>query len=219
MHVVIIGAGRVGSSVSRWLVASGHEIAVIDRDGDRCAVLENELGSVTVTGDGTEGEVLARAGTARAGAVIATCGSDADNLVACQLARHQFNVALTTGLVRSDDHARLFNLLGIDAPINTIELVSRRIQEALPIEGVVRLMDISGSGSAVMVAVRVLPGSGAIGRRVRDLPLPVGTLIPLVIGRDGTATTPNENTALKPEDQVVAVTSIDDLDQMRDLLT
>ncbi len=219
MHVVIIGAGRVGSSVARWLVASGHEIAVVERDAGRCAALENELGSVTITGDGTEGEVLARAGVARADAVIATCGSDADNMVACQIARHRFNVALTTGLVRSDDHARLFNLLGIDSPINMIELVTRRIQEALPIDGVVRLMDISGSSSSVMVTVRVPLGSAAVGRRVRDLTLPVGTLVPLIIGRDGTAAAPNENTALSPEDQVVAITNIDDLDQMRDLLT
>jgi Trk K+ transport system NAD-binding subunit len=140
-------------------------------------------------------------------------------MVACQLARHQFNVALTAGLVKSDDHARLFNLLGIDSPINMVELIARRIQEALPIEGVVRLMDIPGSNSSVMVTVRVLPGSSAVGRRVRDLSLPVGTLIPLVIGRDGTAATPNENTALSPEDQVVAVTNIDDLDRLRDMLS
>jgi trk system potassium uptake protein TrkA len=219
LHVVIIGAGLVGSSVAGWLIAAGHEIAVIDRDADRCAAMENELGSVTVTGDGTEGEVLARAGAARAEAVIATSGSDADNMVACQLARRQFNVALTAGLVKSDDHARLFNLLGIDAPINIVELITRRIQEALPIEGVVRLMDIPGSNSSVMVTIRVLPGSAAVGRRVRDLTLPVGTLISLVIGRDGTAAIPNENTALSPEDHVVAVTNIDDLDRLRDTLT
>jgi Trk K+ transport system NAD-binding subunit len=70
-----------------------------------------------------------------------------------------------------------------------------------------------------MVTIRVLPGSAAVGRRVRDLTLPVGTLISLVIGRDGTAAIPNENTALSPEDHVVAVTNIDDLDRLRDTLT
>lgn len=209
----------MGRSVARWLVAAGHEIAVVDRDAGRCAGLESELGSVSVTGDGTEREVLARAGAARAEALIASTGSDSDNMVACQLARHEFNVARTIGLVGSDDHARLFNLLGIDSPVNMIELVARRIQEALPVEGVVRLMDIPGSNASVMVTVRVPAGSAVVGRRLRDLSLPVGSLIPLVIGRDGTATVPNENTSLSPDDQVVAVTTVDDLDRIRDLLS
>ena len=219
MHAVILGAGRVGCSVARWLVASGHEIAVVENDPERCSALEKELGSVTVAGNGTEGEVLARAGIARAEVLIATSGSDADNMVACQLARHVFNVPRTVALTRSDDHTRLFNLLGVDSPINVVELVARRVQEALPVEGVVRLMDIGGPTSAIMVTVRIPAGSNVIGRRVRDFSLPPGSMITLVIGRDGSATIPNENTAINPNDQVVAVTTTDDLDRLRDILT
>ena len=93
MYVLIVGAGRVGVSLARWLLAADHEVAVIERDAARCAALENELGSISVAGDGTEADILARAGANRADVFIAATGRDDDNMVACQLARHRFGAS------------------------------------------------------------------------------------------------------------------------------
>ncbi len=216
MHAVIVGAGRIGRSLAGWLISAGQEVAVVDIDARRCAEVEAELGGIVIPGDGTRADVLHSAGAGRAGVLMATTGSAAVNMVACQMARHRFGVEGTVSLVGSDDHAGLFNLLGIDS-VNMIELVSRRIQESLPIEGLVRLMNISGSTSSVMAAIRVPAGSSAVGTRLRDLAVPAGTVIPLVIARNGGAAIPREDTELSPDDQVVAVTAADELDRLRDL--
>ncbi len=131
MYVVIVGAGRVGVSMARWLVAAEHEIVVIDRDASRCEKLDEELGSITIAGDGTEAGVLEAAGTSRADILIAATGKDEDNLVACQLAKHRFKVSVTVSLVNIREHEELFNLLGIDVKVETTGLIASRIQEEL----------------------------------------------------------------------------------------
>ena len=131
MYVVVVGAGRVGRALARWLVTAEHEVAVIDKDAARCVVLEEELGSITVTGDGTEAEVLARAGANRAAIFIAATGRDDENLVACQLAKHKFGASRTITLANMPDHQRLFEMLGIDVAIDATGVVVTRVQQEM----------------------------------------------------------------------------------------
>ena len=131
MYVVILGAGRVGFGLARWLLATENEVAVIDRDPSRCAELEEELGGITVLGDGTDASVLGKAGCNRADVFIGATGADEDNLLACQLARHHFNTMRTISLVSVPEHEELFSVLGIDATVNTVDVVVDRLKQAL----------------------------------------------------------------------------------------
>ena len=131
MYVLIVGAGRIGVLLARRLLAAEHEVTVIDSDPTRCAALDDEFGSISVLGDGTEAGILARAGANRADVFIAVTGHDDDNMVACQLARHRFGASRTVSLVNIPDHETLFNRLGIDLTINTSQLIAGRIQDEL----------------------------------------------------------------------------------------
>jgi trk system potassium uptake protein TrkA len=131
MYFLIVGAGEVGVALARWLVTAEHEIAVVDKNPSRCAAVDDELGSITVVGDGTEAEVLAKAGANRADVFIATTGKDDENMVACQLAKHRFGAARTISLANNPENERLFNLLRIDSTVNTTDLVVGRIQGEL----------------------------------------------------------------------------------------
>ena len=62
MYVVILGAGRIGASTARWLVAADHEVATVDQDEPKCAALDSELGGISVVGDGTEAGVFSALG-------------------------------------------------------------------------------------------------------------------------------------------------------------
>lgn len=131
MYVLIMGAGRVGSSIARWLLAGDHEITIIDNDPQRCSAIEDELGGVVVMGDATETTTLARAGASRADLLIATTRRDEENLVACQLAKHRFGAQKVVALVNVPEHVELFARLGIDVTVNLTELLVDRIQEDL----------------------------------------------------------------------------------------
>ena len=131
MYVVIVGGGRVGSAIARWLIDADHEVTVVDVDSSRCAVLEEELGSVAIVGDGTEAGSLAKAGANRADIFIATTAKDDENLVACQLAKRRFGASRTVSLVDIDDHDRIFRILGVDITVNTTQLLLGQVQREL----------------------------------------------------------------------------------------
>ena len=131
MYAVVIGGGRVGAAVASWLVTAGHEVVVIDRDAARCEVVEEELGNITVRGNGTEAEILTRAGANRAGIFIAVTGRDDENLIACQLAKHRFGASRTMALANVPNHRRLYELAGVDVVIDAIGLILDRMKDEL----------------------------------------------------------------------------------------
>ena len=131
MYIVILGAGTVGGAIAKWCLSLDHEVSVIDTDVSRCAALDEELGSVSVIGDGTDASVLIRAGCNRSDVFIGTSGFDEDNLVACQLARNEFGALKTIALVKIPEHEGLFIKLGIDVVINQTDILIDRLKGEL----------------------------------------------------------------------------------------
>ena len=135
MYVIIVGAGRVGTSVARRLLEVDQEITVIERDPARCAALESEIGGVVVQGDATEFNVLTKAGAMRAQVLIATGRRDDQNLVVCQMAKHLFDVGRVMSIVNMYEHVELFDRLGIDVSIDAslmfVDAFMRGMEELL----------------------------------------------------------------------------------------
>ncbi len=134
MYVVIIGAGKIGVAVGRWLIALDHEIALIDRVPEKCVAADEILGSVSIDGDGTEIGVLTKAGANRADLIVAATDLDEVNLVVCQLAIHNFEVQNTVSLVNIPEHEALFDLLGIGSIVNTTDVIVESIKGSLSSE-------------------------------------------------------------------------------------
>ena len=216
MHAVIVGGGNVGEAVARWLIANGHEVTVVDEDLTVCDALDESLGSICVNGNGTDAAVLTRAGTNRADVLIATTRQDDVNLVCCQLAKQHFGVARSIAVASSQDHADLFGLLGIDAPIDVVEFLVGRIQAGLTAHGLVQLMGLPDNKSLVYVHTPL--GPGIEGRSVADLDLPEGTLLSLVVGRNGNIYVPGPGAVIHPGDHVVAVTPVHNERELRDIM-
>ena len=212
-----MGAGKIGGLLARRLVSAGHELGVIERDPDRCENLQAELGSITILGDGTEEDVMTRSGVNRADAFVATAGSDEDNLVACQMARHRFRVGRTMAIVNLPEHARLFGLLGIEAAIDLPDLAVRSFQEHLSPDGAVHLAPIPGNQRRTLVTVKVSRNSPMAGRTLAEIALPQGSLISMIVARDGTAVVPNDDTRVQVDDEILAVTRSQQQEELRDL--
>ena len=131
MYAIIVGAGRVGTAIARWLLDAEQEITVIDRDPERFAAIEDELGSVAVRGDATESQVLWKAGASRADVLIATGRRDDENLVICQMAAHLFGVGRVMSIVSISEHVELFDRLGVSESIDTTAIMVEAIEERL----------------------------------------------------------------------------------------
>src|ERR671929_2304216 len=99
MFVLIVGCGRVGSSVARTMLRDGHEVSCLDEDPEAHARLEiglerswEDMGGRFTVGTGLEIEALEEAGIEQADAFVAATDGDNTNIVIAQLAKRRFNV-------------------------------------------------------------------------------------------------------------------------------
>src|SRR5262249_3743163 len=85
-HVIVCGYGRMGSYVCRDFSRQGLSFVLIDRRADLLGSFDLP-GGIALVGDGTNDEVLKKAGVERARALVAVLPSDADNLYIVMSAR------------------------------------------------------------------------------------------------------------------------------------
>ncbi len=148
MKVVIVGAGSVGSSIARELLAHKHEILLIDlkpevigRSGLR--------GARWLVGDACELSTLQDAKLEDADVVVSATGDDKVNLVVSLLAKTEFGVGgRTVGRVNNPKNDWMFNdSWGVDVAVNTPpQLMTALVEEAVEIGDIVRLLTLQTGG-------------------------------------------------------------------------
>ncbi len=217
MYIIIIGGGKVGFYLAKALLNEGHEILVIERDAIRTEFINNELGSVCIRGDGSEVTTLTEVGTGRANMFIAVTGDDDDNLVACQIAKHKFNVPRTIARISNPKNETIFKKLGIDVTVSSTNIILEDIEEEVPTHPLTHLLDIREKGLEV-VEVKIPPKSPTIGKKVKELSLPQGSILTLIIRQQGKPKVPTADTVLQAEDQIIAVTTPETEETLRNML-
>jgi trk system potassium uptake protein TrkA len=217
MYIVVLGCSAVGYYLAKVLLAAGHEVIVIEKNHTRCQLLWNELGSVVIQGDGTDERTLKEAGVARADIFIAVTGLDETNLVACQMAKHVFQVPYTMSLVRDTKNEPVFHVLGINVVVNATHSVVAQLEEGIPGRPLLHLMNLRVP-DLELVSVSVPEDAGVIGKRLDEVELPPRSFISLVIKKNQ-ASLPSNDLILEAQDQVVAVTMIDEEQTLYEILT
>ena len=203
MFVLVIGGGKVGYYLTKELIASGHEVVLLEKDKERANQIADEIGSVVIAHDGCEGKYLAEAGANRADIVAAVTGDDEDNLVICQMAKHHFDVPRTIARVNNPKNEALFKHLGVDELISPTRMILGSIEQDIPVHELLHLATL-GEGELELIEAHLQAGSPAIGRTPSDLTMPEGCLLFAVI-RDGVATPLRPDTILAEGDKVIAI--------------
>ena len=217
MYIIIIGGGKVGYYLAKALLDEGHEILVVEKDPDRTEFICGELGSVCVRGDGCEVATLTEVGTGRADMFIAVTGDDEDNLVACQVAKHKFNVPRTIARISNPNNETIFKTLGIDVTVSSTNIILEHIEEEVPTHPITHLLDIKDKGLEI-VEVKIPPHSKTIGKAVKALKLPKGSVLALIIRSQKKPIVPTASTVLQAEDQIIAVTAPESEEDLRTAL-
>jgi trk system potassium uptake protein TrkA len=217
MYIIIVGGGRLGYYLTKELLKEGHEVLVIEKDSRICKTITDELGSVCFRGDGCEAATLAEVGTGRADMFVAVTGDDEDNLVSCQVARHKHNVPRTIARLRNPRNAVLFKKLGVDVTISSTDIILEAIEREVPTHPLTHLLTIDEKG-LVIVDVKIPPESPKVGKTVKELSLPEKSNLALIIPHDGGARTPSPSTVLQAGDQIIAVTTQESEEALRNAL-
>ncbi len=217
MYAVIVGCGAVGYHLTRTLLAAGHEVTVVERSPAKCELLRRSLEIGVVLGDGTNRDHLHTAGTSRADIFVGATDLDETNLVACQVAKHCFQVRRTMAVVRDAKNDSLFRVLGIDVAVNANHLLVTALEEGIPGQPLVHLMDTRAAGLE-LVSVSIPEDSSAVGRRLNEVVLPPNSIVTLVVKAEH-AELPTADPTLESGDQVVVITTVAEELQLYDILT
>ena len=126
MHVVIVGCGRVGSTLALSLISSGHSVAVVDRKSDAFFRLRDNFAGQTITGIGFDRDVLEQAGIKKASAVAAVTNGDNSNILVARVARESFGIENVVARISDPKRAEIYERLGI-ATVATVKWTSDRI--------------------------------------------------------------------------------------------
>ena len=218
MYVIVVGGGRLGYYLTKALLNEGHEVLMIEKDASICQAVTGEMGSVCLNGDGCETATLAEAGTSRANMLIAVTGDDEDNLVACQVAKHKFTVPRTIARIRNPKNEAIFKKLGIDVTVSTTNIILEHIEREVPSHPLMHLLDIQEKGLGI-VEIKIPPDSATVGKQVKELSLPLESILSLIIRKERKPIVPTSNTVLQAKDQVIAVTRPESEDALRAALT
>ena len=204
MYFIIVGGGRLGYYLTKALLDEGHEVLIVEKNATVCETINEQMGSLCVRGDGCEAATLGDIGTGRADMLVAVTGDDEDNLVACQVAKYKFNVPRTIARIRNPRREALFKKLGVDVTVSATNIILEAIEHEVPTHPLTHLLTPSDQGPEI-VDVKISPESPTVGKSVRDLSLPKGSKLALVIRKGGKYRIPTSNTILRAGDQIIAL--------------
>ena len=197
MNIIIMGCGRVGEQLCRFLSSAGHRITVIDPSTAALEHLGPEFKGRKIKGIGFDRDVLLQAGIATADAFAATSASDNANILAARIARNIFSVPRVVARLYDPRRAEIYERLGLRT-ISSTTWGAERIMEMLVHTELDPLMSF-GNGEVKIVEIEI-PGHWS-GRQVKQLIVP-GEINVISITRKGKAFLPILGTELHPDDRV-----------------
>ena len=201
MRIAIAGAGNVGRSIARELLANGHSVLLIERD-PRAIKPDSVPGAEWVQADACEMQSLEDANLESCDVAIAATGDDKANLVHSLLAKTEFGVARTVGRVNHPGNEWMFDAQwGVDVSVSTPRLMSALVEEAVSTGDLVRLLTFNKS-TTHLSEVTLPQDSSFAGKRLRDVQLPVDVVLVALI-RDGNPLTPERDRAFEAGDELL----------------
>ncbi|MDG4766997.1 TrkA family potassium uptake protein [Solwaraspora sp. WMMD406] len=204
MHVVIMGCGRVGSTLAQTLSGHGHSVSVIDKDPNAFRRLPSDFAGDTVAGTGFDREVLQAAGIERADAFAAVSSGDNSNIISARLARETYGVSRVAARIYDQRRAEVYERLGIPT-VATVRWTADRMLRHLVPEGNVEIFrDPTSTVSIIEVPLH----REWIGRPLRSLESATGTRAAYLM-RFGIGTLPTSSTVLQEGDQVFMLVTDD----------
>ena len=209
MHIVIMGCGRVGSTIAHILEDQGHSVAMIDQDPDAFRKLRPGFKGIKITGIGLDRDVLIEAGVERADAFAAVSSGDNSNVIAARVVREAFGVERVVARIYDPRRAEVYQRLGIPTVATVRWTADQMLRKLLP-EGAQPLWrDPTGQ----IVLADVAYDDHWLGEKVSALEEAARTRIAF-ISRLGEAMLPGPGTVLQEGDVLHLVADEHDLDRI-----
>ena len=167
MYIVVAGGGLIGGGLVRRLLDNKHDVVLIDQNKEVCDRLYAETGVVAVNGNITSIEALNDAGVRKADVVVATTGSDANNL-ACAILAKSFDVSQIIVRMRDPAYKNAYIVAGASTIVRVTDLMVSQMMMDIENPEVRRITTIGG-GKADIFIVTVPEGAKVAGQSIKDI--------------------------------------------------
>ncbi len=222
-HYIICGYGRMGRAFCRYLIQRGLKFVVLEKSDERVPVMNTDH-VLYVTGEATVEENLLKAGIKRASNLIATLGTDADNVLLVLLAK-----GLNPGLyvvARASQNAskKPLDTAGADVVVSPYDVGARRIAHAILRPNVIRFLEYAFADESTDIHIEELPvseNSRLVGVSLKDSGIRHSHNLNIlsIIEEDGDMLfNPSADTKIRAGERVIAVGTMRDLKRMEELL-
>lgn len=208
MNIIIVGQGKLGRTLTKQLVAEGHDLVVIDLRRDRVASVVDAYDVMGICGNGAMYEVLEEAGAAKAKLIIAATNSDELNILTCMIANHM-GTENTIARVRNPDYANQNQFMREELGINMI--VNPEYETANEISRIIRFpsaasLDSFARGKVEIARIRIHSDNVLCDMPLHSLRKKVkAQVIVCAVQRDNEVYIPGGNFVLKSDD-IISIT-------------
>jgi trk system potassium uptake protein len=207
VHFVIMGCGRVGSSLALILESQGHSVAVIDSNEAAFRRLGTTFGGRRVTGIGFDRDTLREAGIEDAEAFAAVSSGDNSNILSARVARETFGVDNVVARIYDPGRAEVYQRLGIPTVATVRWTADQMLRRLLPHGSEPEWRDPSGTVRLAEVHL----DDAWIGERIGTIEQASGARVAFLT-RYGLGLLPAEDTVLQDGDLVHVVMADADAD-------
>jgi trk system potassium uptake protein len=209
VHIVIMGCGRVGSTIAHILEDQDHSVSMIDQDPDAFRKLRAGFKGSKITGIGFDRDVLIEAGIERADAFAAVSSGDNSNVIAARVVRESFAVRRVVARIYDPRRAEVYQRLGIPTVATVRWTADQMLRKLLP-EGAQPLWrDPTGA----IVLAEVAFADRWLGEKATALEESARTRIAF-ISRLGEAMLPTPSTVLQEGDVLHVIAEDRDLERI-----
>lgn len=211
MRIVIVGCGKVGTSIASQLNAEGHDIVVVDIDRNAVQNLSNSLDVMGIEGNGASYEVLAEAGAEKADLVIAAAALDEVNLYTCLMAKAA-GTTHTIARVRNPQYAadihRVKDTLGLSMSINPELTAAKEMSRLLRFSGALEI-DTFSRGSVELIKVALPENSSIANKKISQIDILKGKVRICLVERGDEVFIPNGDFVLLGGDRISVASKAD----------
>lgn len=217
MRIIIVGCGKIGSTIARELNSEGHHIVVIDNNTEAVENLTNSIDLMGIVGNGTSFEILQEAEIESADLIIAVTGADELNIYCCLLARTA-GIKHTIARVRNPEYMkdlpRVKDMLGLSLSINPELVCAREMDRLLKFPGAIEI-DTFAKGVVELIKIIVPEDSFLSNVEVKSTAsFFKGKVRICTVERDNETFIPNGDFVIKPNDKISILASSSDANKI-----